>query len=428
MTEKGASRDRLIERIQELEIRLEESNQLVNAIKSGEVDAFAINNNSNTESEIFTLQSGDHAFRVLIEEIGEGALNVTEEGIISFANPHLLKLFNKSRDKIVGNSLFDFIHPDSREKFRHMFRNALKGQAKGEVFLRVGDEKRPALVSMTSLQPKLSTIGIIMTDLTDFKNKEKLILQYQQNLKLKNKELSTTNKELASFVYIASHDLQEPLRKIQTFISRLEDKETSNLSSRGEDYFQRITQAATRMQNLIEDLLDYSRASNENKVYVKTDMNEIVSEVLNDLHVLIERAGAEIEVGELCEAEVIPFQFKQLILNLVSNSLKFTVPGRKPRIIIKSKIHSERPNGLKKLPKKDSYCHLVISDNGVGFSQKYSDKLFELFQRLHSRDEYEGTGIGLAIVKKIVENHHGMVSAEGKLGEGATFNIWFPTN
>ncbi|TDQ29305.1 sensor histidine kinase [Zeaxanthinibacter enoshimensis] len=428
MTEKGASRDRLIERIQELEIRLEESNQLVNAIKSGEVDAFAINNNSNAESEIFTLQSGDHAFRVLIEEIGEGALNVTEEGIISFANPHLIKLFNKSRDKIVGNSLFEFIHPDSREKFRHMFRNALKGQAKGEVFLRVGDEKRPALVSMTSLQPKLSTIGIIMTDLTDFKNKEKLILQYQQNLKLKNKELSTTNKELASFVYIASHDLQEPLRKIQTFISRLEDKETSNLSSRGEDYFQRITQAATRMQNLIEDLLDYSRASNENKVYVKTDMNEIVNEVLNDLHVLIEKAGAEIEVGELCEAEVIPFQFKQLILNLVSNSLKFTVPGRKPRITIESKIYSERPNGLRKLPKKDNYCHLVISDNGVGFSQKYSDKLFELFQRLHSRDEYEGTGIGLAIVKKIVENHHGMVSAEGKLGEGATFNIWFPTN
>ncbi|NNF18787.1 MAG: PAS domain-containing protein [Flavobacteriaceae bacterium] len=428
MTKKSASRDRLIERIQELEIRLEESNQLVNAIKSGEVDAFAINNKTNEESEIFTLQSGDHAFRVLVEEIGEGALNVTEDGIISFANPHLLKVFNLSRDKIVGNSLFEFIHPDSREKFRHMFKKALRGQAKGEVFLRVGQERRPALVSMTSLQPKLSTIGIIMTDLTDFKNKEKLILQYQQNLKLKNKELSTTNKELASFVYIASHDLQEPLRKIQTFISRLEDKETSNLSSRGEDYFQRITQAATRMQNLIEDLLDYSRASNENKVYEKTDMNDIVNEVLNDLHMQIEKAGAEIEVSELCEAEVIPFQFKQLILNLVSNSLKFTVPGRTPHIRIHSEIHSQRPDGLRRLPKKNYYCNLRISDNGVGFSQKYSDKLFELFQRLHSRDEYEGTGIGLAIVKKIVENHNGLVYADGKLGEGATFSIWFPTN
>ncbi len=243
----------------------------------------------------------------------------------------------------------------------------------------------------------------------------------------KNIALERTNKELESFAYVSSHDLQEPLRKIQTFASRILEKEEQNLSGKGKDYFSRMQEAAKRMQTLIEDLLAYSRTSTIDRKFVRTDLNLIVEEVKNGLKETIQEKNATIEATELCEVNIIPFQFRQMIQNLISNALKFSKPGVAPHIVITSRIKKGSQLGNDKLIPEKEYCHITVSDNGIGFEPEFKDRIFEIFQRLHDRSEYEGTGIGLAIVKKIVENHNGMIVASGKLNKGAKFDIYFPT-
>ncbi|WP_293894322.1 ATP-binding protein [Flavobacterium sp.] len=235
-------------------------------------------------------------------------------------------------------------------------------------------------------------------------------------------ELEKMNKELQSFNYISSHDLQEPLRKIQTFSTQLLEKEKQNLTQSGKDKLDRMQNAACRMQTLINDLLAYSRTNVSDRKFENTDLNIILNEVKNDLEDELRLKNATIEVTELGKADIIPFQFRQMLHNLISNALKFSTPEKPPHIKIKSKIISAyHPLGGQKV------CHISISDNGIGFEQHYSDKIFEVFQRLHGKEQYNGTGIGLAIVKKIVENHHGIITANGELNKGANFDIYIPT-
>lgn len=414
----------LLSRIQELELRLEESEQLIEAIKAGEVDAFAIN--TALESEIYTLQSGDYAYRVLIEEFEEGALNVTEEGLIVYTNPYFYKLLNMQYEEIIGKSIFDFIHPDSNKDFKLLFKESTSGKSKGEIQFIAKETVVPVYISLKSLQPKLPSVGIIVTDLTAKKSNEKIILEYQKNLEFKNQELLQMNAELASFTYIASHDLQEPLRKIQTFAARLFQKEIDNLSENGKNYFTRIQQAANRMQTLIEDLLVYSRTNTVERKYIKSNLNEIVKDVIEDLKEEIHQKNADIKISELGEARIIPFQFRQLIHNLLTNSLKFTIPEKNPRILINSTSGPGSAFNIRKLKDTLNYIKISVSDNGIGFDQQYKDKIFELFQRLHGKSEYKGTGIGLAIVKKIVDNHNGHIAVDAELHKGATFHIYIP--
>lgn len=242
----------------------------------------------------------------------------------------------------------------------------------------------------------------------------------------KNTELEQANKELESFAYISSHDLQEPLRKIQTFSNYINETEAENLSAKGKDTFGRMQNAAHRMQILINDLLAYSRTSTQERRFEKTDLNVIIEAVKEDLQEELQQKHASIEVGKVCEVYVIPFQFRQLLTNLVSNSLKFSSGEHYPVI----RINNEHAKGASfkhdKLVKDKEYCHISIEDNGIGFDPQYSDRIFEVFQRLHGKEAYKGTGIGLAIVKKIVENHHGIVTARGEAGKGATFDIYIP--
>lgn len=424
MTKDKVKIERLRQRIASLEEELRESESMVDAIRSGQVDAFAINMDSG--SEVRTLYSGDHAYRAMVEQMGEGALNVSHEGEILFANPHFLKLTNKNGSEVIGSSVFDYIHPDSLASFKKMFRKSLAGEAKGEAIFKGGRRKVPMYLSMTSLRPQLDTIGIVATDLTEVKAKEKLILRYQKNLQTKNEELRDANEELASFVYIASHDLQEPLRKIQTFISRIQDREESALSDRGKNYFERIDDAASRMKNLIVDLLAYSRASNGNQDYEMVRVNEALEETLEELAELMREKDATVEAGDLGELPAIPFQFRQLLLNLVGNSIKFNHPDRKPVVKVQGRTTKQPPAGFKNLPKAPAYYNLIISDNGIGFEPKYKNRIFELFQRLHNRKDFSGTGIGLAIVKKILDVHQGEIKAESTPGSGSEFSLVLP--
>ena len=239
-------------------------------------------------------------------------------------------------------------------------------------------------------------------------------------------ELTIANKELLAFTYISSHDLQEPLRKIQTFVSIILEKESKNLSDKGKYHFQRMQLAAGRMQQLIDDLLAFSRISTTELKFEKTDLNKILDEVKADLKDTIQEKNATIEATELCDANIIAFQFRQLLYNLLSNALKFSQPAIPSHISIKSRIAKGRELNNNKLSAERNYCHITIQDNGIGFEPHFSERIFEVFQKLHGKEVYAGTGIGLAIVKKIVENHNGIIIATSELNQGARFDIYLP--
>ncbi len=247
-----------------------------------------------------------------------------------------------------------------------------------------------------------------------------------KTLEQKNAELANMNKELEAFTYISSHDLQEPLRKMQTFAGRILEKENQNLSEKGKEMFHRMQEASSRMQMLIQDLLAFSKLNSTERKFEITDLNKLVVEVKNELSEIIKEKNATVEVTDLCEAYIIPFQFRQLMQNLLSNALKFSKPGLTPHIVIKDEIaNGDELDNPKLLPDK-KYCHITFTDNGIGFDSQFSEKIFEVFQKLHGKEKYAGTGIGLAIAKKIMENHNGDITAQSELGKGAKFDIYLP--
>ncbi|MCP6760856.1 MAG: PAS domain-containing protein [Fischerella sp. CENA71] len=234
-------------------------------------------------------------------------------------------------------------------------------------------------------------------------------------------ELSRSNKELQEFAFVASHDLQEPLRKIKTFGDRLKASCGDVLPEQGQDYLERIQNAARRMQILIEDLLSLSRVTTRAQPFIPVDLSEITQEVLSDLEISIQQTGAKIEIGELSTINADPLQIRQLLQNLIVNALKFHRPEVTPIVKIYSQVLSE-PSEHSNTEK----CQIIVEDNGIGFNEKYLDRIFNVFQRLHGRSEYDGTGIGLAICRKIVERHHGNITAKSEPGEGAKFIVTLP--
>jgi light-regulated signal transduction histidine kinase (bacteriophytochrome) len=238
----------------------------------------------------------------------------------------------------------------------------------------------------------------------------------EQALKAYATELERSNRELQDFAHLASHDLQEPLRKIQAFSHRLKLKYADALDERGQDYLQRVEDAAARMQTLIQDLLTYSRVTTKAQPFRQVDLTLVLQDVLSDLEMRIEETRGRIEVGNLPTIKADQTQMRQLFQNLMSNALKFHHDKRACVI----KVYAQDS------PNQPGFCQIFIEDNGIGFDEKYLDRIFGMFQRLHSRKEYEGTGVGLAICRKIVEWHGGMITARSKPGQGATFIVTLP--
>jgi len=241
-----------------------------------------------------------------------------------------------------------------------------------------------------------------------------------------NADLEQMNAELTSFTYIASHDLQEPLRKIRTFSNLIIERDSNTLSETAKEYFVRITGAATRMQNLIEALLSYSRTSTLEVQYEMVDLNKLVDEVKNDLYEIIKEKNAIIESCNLPSLRVIPLQFHQLFLNIINNAVKYSKNNVSPYLRITTELVNGRDLVNIGCSEKYTYWKISFADNGIGFEQDYEHKIFELFQRLHGKSQYPGTGIGLAICKKIVLNHNGIIKAMGKPGEGSVFSVYIP--
>jgi PAS domain S-box-containing protein len=289
------------------------------------------------------------------------------------------------------------------------------------LYTRKNGEKFPAVVSFEVI--RFGTERYTIASYQDITERRKT----QELLTHQNESLMKANKELESFTFISSHDLQEPLRQIQNFSSRLIANEQRNLTDKGKTYLEKMNGAAGRMRTLITDLLTYSRTANPERKFEVTDLNEIVKEVTDDLKEIIDDKHAVIEVGKLGEANVILFQFRQMIHNLIGNALKFSKPGSAPLIVIKSRTVNPGEAGAMGLLPDRVYFHMSISDNGIGFDPQYRDRIFDVFQRVHDKEKFPGTGIGLSIVKKIVDNHDGVITATGEVNKGATFDIYIPS-
>jgi two-component system sensor kinase FixL len=244
-------------------------------------------------------------------------------------------------------------------------------------------------------------------------------------------QLEQNNRELQDFAYVASHDLQEPLRKVRAFGDRLRTRFGASLPDDGRDYLSRMLNAAHRMQTLIEDLLTFSRVTTRAQPFVKVDLNIIAREVISDLEVRIEQTHGRVEVGELPTLEGDPTQMRQILQNLIGNALKFHRKDEPPVVRVGARLFA-KVGGDTDLIKKSArivapqFCELSVVDNGIGFDEKYLDRIFTVFQRLHGRNEYEGTGVGLAICRKIALRHGGEITARSQPGAGATFLITLP--
>ena len=412
--------------IEELKAKLAEADQLIQAIRDGEVDAFAIG--SGATPEIYTLQTSDYAYRILIEEIGEGALNVTEDGLIVYTNKTFYELVGLPYEKVIGTYVFGYIHPDSLVRFKTLFKEALTGKSRGEIELAVNGAVIPVFISLTSLAPNLPTVGIIVSDLSEKKKSESTIRGYQKNIEEKNAVLQRTNEELASFAYIASHDLQEPLRKMHLFTTRILELSGNAFTPEMTDYFRRIMEGAKKMQNLIQALLKYSRLTISDVKFIRTDLNVLVEDVKNSLLETIEENKATVVVSGLPEVAVVPHQMSQVFSNILLNSIKYKRAGTDPFITISTQLVDADAVSIPGARKPQRFWQISIADNGIGFEPVYAERIFEVFQRLHSAHEYQGTGIGLAICRKIMQTHSGHITAEGRPGEGAVFNIYLPLN
>jgi signal transduction histidine kinase len=257
---------------------------------------------------------------------------------------------------------------------------------------------------------------------TELENK---VASKKADLEDANEDLLQLNANLEQFVYIASHDLQEPLRKINIFSEMLQNS-SATINEEGKLYIGKIEKAAKRMSLLINDLLEFSRISSKERVFKPTDLNKIIADIKVDYELLIKQKNAKITVASLPIIEAVPLQMNQLFYNLVGNALKFTKEEGEVIINIDCNMVDAEEKEKLKLNKNFSFCKITVSDNGIGFDQKYASQIFEIFQRLHGKQEYAGTGIGLSLAKKIVDNHGGNISTFSAENEGATFNIILP--
>lgn len=417
------NREGLEKELDELRHQLEEAKETIEAIRTGQIDALVVHGSNG--HQLYTLKSADQTYRFFIENMAEGAVTINQQGIILYSNSRFAKMANKPLSKVIGFPFEEFIASDSLQAYKQLFEKSWQSECKGEVNLIDGGKPIPVQLSLTTIEiEKEISLSIILTDLTAQKNTQKQLRSNNEKLEEINLALELSNHDLHQFASIASHDLQEPLRKIQIFSSLMKDKE-NDLAPDIRKYLDKIVESSGRMKNLIVDILNYSRLSANISRVENTDLNEVVNEIIEDFELIINEKKAIIRVNDLPVINVKRGQIRQVFQNIISNALKFSKPGEPPLIEIFSTRISQKSFDAEQ--NEDGLFYLIsIKDNGIGFDEKYVNNIFDLFERLHSKDTYEGTGIGLAIAKKIIEKHHGLITASSKTGGGAEFKIILP--
>ncbi len=256
---------------------------------------------------------------------------------------------------------------------------------------------------------------------------EQMVKERTRDLENSNAELERSNNDLEQFAYVASHDLQEPVRKIRTFAEIIKERSSSKMDEPSKNYIDKICTSAERMRNIIKDILNFSHLNKDKKAFVPTDLNKIIEDVRADLELIITQKKATIIVDKLPVIEALAIQMTQLFYNLINNALKFSTPENDPHLTIHlQKLTDDELGLLNKKNAPSEYVKISFTDNGIGFEQKYAEQIFTMFQRLNDRQAYSGTGIGLALCKKIIENHHGIIEAQSAPGKGSTFIIILP--
>lgn len=438
--------------------RSNEPEQLEEAYTSNE-DLLSINKELRMQNDI--LVESDRYTKAILDTIHEPMVILNNALQVRSANHLFHQTFNPGDKALDGISIFEIIDnqwdiPELHEFLEaELKRTDFRSTKMVHTFPHLG--RKVMLLNATRIEQKPNREQLILLaiqDITELAHKDEVEKELlysgiqkgkQQNvylentvkdrtkeiehtrklLKDKNAELDIANKDLSSFTYVSSHDLQEPLRKIQVFSDILLNEE-KNLSRSGKALFKRLQDTAKRMQMLFADLLSFSLTKKGGQQFEKVHLNTVVDQLKLDFDELIDEYDAEIEMTGVCEANIIPFQFSVLMNNLINNALRFSHPDRRPHITISCKI--EHGSDLRKvnLNTEITYCHITVEDNGIGFDNQYRERIFEVFERLDGNNDYPGTGIGLAICRRIVENHKGIITATGFLDKGARFDIYIP--
>ena len=382
------------------------------------------------------IKESEKNFRQLAELLPQKISQADAMGNVYFLNQNWVSYSGLSIDELKNDGWKQIVHPEERDEFKKCWQHSIETGSNFEMEIRLLNKSGEYTWHLSRASAMKDDEGNIIKWLGAATEIHKQVEQRTalqaavenrtNELRQANEELVKMNKELEAFTYVSSHDLQEPLRKIQTFAGRILDKEDQNLSDKGKEYFLRMLHAADRMQTLILDLLAFSRLSLTERKFVTTDLNGIINEVKNELKEAIAEKKAFIDIQEICDVKVISFQFRQVMHNLIGNALKFSNPTVPPHIIINSEIIVSGKLPIAHLTPQKEYCHITVSDNGIGFEKEFAEKIFEVFQKLHGKEEYAGTGIGLAIVKKIIDNHNGVITATSEINKGTTFDIYIP--
>ena len=358
-------------------------------------------------------------FRRILMTAAEGIYGFDGKGVVTFINPRACQMLGYREEELIGKHLHPIIHHSRIDGSLYPeeecpIQRAMTTPADGaeDIFWTKDGECIPIEFSRSPLDIDDPSAGIVVTfrDITKRKRDELALLRHAQ-------ELKRSNAELQEFAYAASHDLQEPLRKIQAFGERLERKYHSALDETGQHYLDRMVDAASRMRQLIDDLLSYSRVNSKTTRFQPVDLAGVLADVLSDLEPRIAADGAKVRIGVLPAIEADPGQMHQLFLNLLSNSMKFHRKGVEPNIMVEGSVEVGEAGAV---------ARISVTDNGIGFEARHADRIFGMFERLHGREEFDGTGVGLATCRKIVEHHSGELTAWGEPQAGAVFTIVLP--
>ncbi len=365
------------------------------------------------------VHDSERHFQSWFEDAPIACHEVDRDGIVLCVNQAECELFGFQREEMIGRHIWDFMAAEDREKTKAGLLQRIADEQPLVPLEREYKRSDGSSVVMEIHQKRVRdasgrAIGLrtFLLDITQRKRAE-------QTLQQQAEKLARSNAELEQFAYVASHDLQEPLRKIQAFGDRIKTKCAAGIGEEGADYLTRMQNAAARMQVLIQDLLSLSRVASQAKPFAPVDLSEVVRTVVSDLEMRVQDTGGRVDVGALPVIHGDRGQMAQLFQNLIGNGLKFRKPGEEPVVTVHSEFLTVQQGGA-------NVWQIVVQDNGIGFDEKYRDRIFQIFQRLHGRNEYEGTGIGLAICRKIVDRHGGSITANSSPGAGAKFVITLP--
>ena len=372
------------------------------------------------------LRESEERFRRLFEDAPVAYHEIDRDGTVTRLNRAEADLLGYEPEEMIGRPVWSFVSPDAQAQSREAVRRKVSGEQPLQRFCREytrRDGKRLILeVHEKLIRDAGGEVTGIRSLLLDVTERERA----QQELAHRTEELARSNAELEQFAYVASHDLQEPLRKIMAFGDRLRVRCGAGFDEQGHDYLDRMRNAAGRMQVLINDLLILSRIKRRAQPFAEVDLGKVVKDVLSDLEVRIEQMGAQVETAGLPVIEADALQMSQMLQNLIGNALKFHKPGEAPVISIRGEAVNGRDEEALSGISYGPWCRITVEDNGIGFEEKYADRIFQVFQRLHGRNEYEGTGVGLAICRHIAERHKGTIKAHSSPGQGAKFILTLP--